>query len=398
VRVTPGTVAGNLKTRVNPVYPAEAKAKHVEGTVVLRAIISKTGEIENLTVESGPELLQQAAVDAVKRWTYKPYLLNGEPVEVDTKITVNFTFGGNKVQPPPGAEGTPAINVPQPLAWQVPEGAVHVSSGEMAGYLISKVDPIPPDDAHVSGTVLLHALISKTGTVERLQVISGPAMLMGSVIEAVRQRKYKPYLVNGEPVEVDTKIEVTEQFDGSAKGNGSDPNAGLTDQELFDQGAAEMKQGRDEAALFLLRTLLDRYPFVADRDKAGQLPGETQAMLRQAVMSALVLQSRGQYYIDHGVRRGQIGGIVSPPVPIYEVEPRLTSEAKAHGRFQGVVTVNMIVNTKGVPESVHVIRGVGMGLDERAVEAVEQYRFKPAMQDGKPVSVEVNVEVNFQIF
>jgi protein TonB len=63
-----------------------------------------------------------------------------------------------------------------------------------------------------------------------------------------------------------------------------------------------------------------------------------------------------------------------------------------------VVTVNLVVNTRGLPENVHILRGVGMGLDEKAVEAVKQYRFKPAMLGGKPVAVEVNVEVNFQIF
>jgi protein TonB len=62
--------------------------------VILHALISKQGTIENLTVVSGPPMLTGAAVDAVKRWKYKPYLLNGDPTEVDTTITVNFTFGG----------------------------------------------------------------------------------------------------------------------------------------------------------------------------------------------------------------------------------------------------------------------------------------------------------------
>jgi protein TonB len=60
--------------------------------------------------------------------------------------------------------------------------------------------------------------------------------------------------------------------------------------------------------------------------------------------------------------------------------------------------VNLIVDTHGLPQNVRVIRGVGMGLDEKALEAVRQYKFKPAMEGGKPVPVQVNVEVNFQIF
>ena len=77
-----------------PIYPPIAKAARVSGTVVLQATISKTGSIENLHVISGPAMLQQAAMDAVKTWRYRPYLLNNEPVEVETTVNVIFTLGG----------------------------------------------------------------------------------------------------------------------------------------------------------------------------------------------------------------------------------------------------------------------------------------------------------------
>jgi periplasmic protein TonB len=96
-----------------------------------------------------------------------------------------------------------------------------------------------------------------------------------------------------------------------------------------------------------------------------------------------------------GVRR--IGGGVSAPVVIYQVDPEFSEEARK-AKFMGVVTVNLIVDEKGMPKNVHVLRGVGMGLDEKAREAVMQYKFKPAMEGGKPVAVELNIEVNFQIF
>jgi protein TonB len=96
-----------------------------------------------------------------------------------------------------------------------------------------------------------------------------------------------------------------------------------------------------------------------------------------------------------GLRR--VGGGVSSPEVIFKVEPEFSEEARK-AKFMGVVTVNLIVDTKGLPQNVHVVRGVGMGLDQKALEAVRQYRFKPAMENGKPVPVQVNVEVNFQIF
>jgi protein TonB len=96
-----------------------------------------------------------------------------------------------------------------------------------------------------------------------------------------------------------------------------------------------------------------------------------------------------------GLRR--VGGGVSAPAVIFKVEPEFSEEAR-RAKFMGVVTVNLIVDAAGHPQNVRVIRGVGMGLDQKALEAVRQYRFKPAMEDGHPVPVQVNVEVDFQIF
>jgi protein TonB len=94
VRVSAGVTSGLLVRKVNPVYPPLARQARISGTVVLRAVISKDGSIENLSLVSGHPMLAPAAIDAVKQWKYKPYLLNGEPVEVDTEIQVNFTLAG----------------------------------------------------------------------------------------------------------------------------------------------------------------------------------------------------------------------------------------------------------------------------------------------------------------
>lgn len=85
---------GNLIYRVQPRYPALAIQARVQGQVVLRAMISRQGAIENLQVLSGPGMLAPAALDAVRQWRYRPYVLNGEPVEVETQVTVNFVLGG----------------------------------------------------------------------------------------------------------------------------------------------------------------------------------------------------------------------------------------------------------------------------------------------------------------
>ncbi len=92
---TSSMLEGNLIRRVQPSYPVLAKTAHIQGAVVLSAIISKAGTIENLHVLSGHPMLVAAAIEAVRQWRYRPYILNSEPVEVETQITVNFTLSGN---------------------------------------------------------------------------------------------------------------------------------------------------------------------------------------------------------------------------------------------------------------------------------------------------------------
>jgi protein TonB len=94
VRVSQGVSQGLLVHQVKPVYPPLARQARIQGVVVLQAVISKDGSIEGLHLVSGHPMLAPAAMDAVKQWKYKPYFLNGEPVEVETTINVNFTLAG----------------------------------------------------------------------------------------------------------------------------------------------------------------------------------------------------------------------------------------------------------------------------------------------------------------
>jgi len=94
VRVSQGVTQGLLIRKVQPAYPPLARQARIQGSVQLQAEISKDGTIENLRLISGHPMLAPAAIEAVKQWRYKPYILNGEPVEVETQITVNFTLSG----------------------------------------------------------------------------------------------------------------------------------------------------------------------------------------------------------------------------------------------------------------------------------------------------------------
>jgi protein TonB len=95
VRVPSRVAEANLIHDVPPQYPTEAGRARIEGTVVLMAMIGKDGTVKDVRVESGLPILAQAAIDAVKQWRYKPYLIAGEPVEVDSCITINFTLSAS---------------------------------------------------------------------------------------------------------------------------------------------------------------------------------------------------------------------------------------------------------------------------------------------------------------
>ncbi len=92
-----------------------------------------------------------------------------------------------------------------------------------------------------------------------------------------------------------------------------------------------------------------------------------------------------------------VGGGVSAPQLLHSVEPEFTDAAR-QARYQGVVSIQLIVDTSGNPENIQVVRHLGMGLDEKAIDAVRQYRFRPAMYGGHPVAVRLMVDVDFRLF
>jgi len=94
VRVSQGVSSGLLIKKVQPNYPPLARQARIQGQVLLQAEISKDGTIQNLQLISGHPMLAPAAIEAVKQWRYRPYLLNGEPVAVETQVVVNFTLSG----------------------------------------------------------------------------------------------------------------------------------------------------------------------------------------------------------------------------------------------------------------------------------------------------------------
>ena len=218
---------------------------------------------------------------------------------------------------------------------QQPNGPTRVSGGVMAGQIVSKVNPVYPPEARekgIEGAVVLHAIIGADGTVQQLAVISGPEELQGSAMEAVKQWVYKPFLLNGQPQEVETTITVNYYL-----GNPPQPATSPAPQ--------------------------------ADAYQSNP-------------------SSTGAY---------NVGGSVRPPALISAVDPQYTPAARK-AKLSGTVIVAFTVDTDGNPTDIHVAHGLGNELDQQAVQAVQQYRFKPASVSGQPVAYPLKTEVNFQIF
>ena len=205
-----------LIKRIDPIYPLEARQRVVQGAVVMKATIAADGTVKNFKITNGDPILRNAARDAVTQWRYEPARVEGVAFAVDTTITLNFSMGDtlkqslfDLTQTQAGADGV-EIAAPAPLP-APPAGVTRVSGRVMAGQLEKKVDPVYPADAIAAdarGDVVLLATITKTGEVGDVQAVSGPYRFRDAAIEAVKQWRYRPYVVEGVAQDVQATITV----------------------------------------------------------------------------------------------------------------------------------------------------------------------------------------------
>jgi TonB family protein len=204
-----------IKT-AKPHYPDEARDKGLQGRVVIRLHVNEEGKVESTDVVSGDPILAGAASDAFKKWKFKPFIRDGRPVKVATKLPFLFTYAGSsedfREKPVPMASfaadssGTPRSSDGAPI------NKIRVSAGVAQGQLLHKVQPVYPPEAkrkRIQGTVLLRATIGKDGVMKEVRLISGPPELTEAAIGAVQQWRYRPYLLQGSPVEVETMVKIT---------------------------------------------------------------------------------------------------------------------------------------------------------------------------------------------
>jgi len=212
VRVSQEVLEGRILKKVPPVYPPLAQQARIQGTVVLNVIIDKTGNVSNIRLISGHPMLAPAAMEAVRQWKYAPYELNGEAVEVETQVKVEFELGENSAPPQvalPGASGGGVVfgvigSIAKPL-----EGE-RVSEAAMRRLRVRKSDPIVPAAyADIQGTVVLDERVNTLGAVEQVIRISGPPSLAQAAMLAVKDWKYLPYVKDGKAISVVSTVQLT---------------------------------------------------------------------------------------------------------------------------------------------------------------------------------------------
>ncbi|MGZ4854905.1 MAG: energy transducer TonB [Candidatus Angelobacter sp.] len=230
ILVSQGVTNALLLKRVMPTYTDEVKSVNISGQIVLAITIDKTGKVTHpmvvdkdywgrKSVNVGDPHLRQTSLDAVKQWTYRPYLLQGAPVDIDTSVVLLFDFshpsspivklGEPPNGPPPSTPASNALDAGKASLGEFGKPLIEPKIAESR--LTGRVEPQYPQMAkiaHIQGDVVLHILIDKEGHVVKVKQKSGHPILIQAAIDAVSKWDYQPFLLNGHPTDVESSVTV----------------------------------------------------------------------------------------------------------------------------------------------------------------------------------------------
>jgi TonB family protein len=356
-----GVPAPIVIERVAAVYPADASADAIEGECILSMIIGADGTPANIqVVHTNGVAFDNAAIDAVKQSKFAPGTVNGTPVPVHIFVRTRF-FSDRRIAYPrilnryvANADSSHSARV---KVYTVGPG---VTAPEL---LPVKMPAFSADKCKkkVDGKVVLSAIVDAAGLPWNLLFVrqSSPELdqLAHQVVAADR---FNPGTHDGAPVAIWQSVEV-------------DLQACVRQEENEKGEKADWLRLRSEPV-----------------QKFAALPQPQEEVI-------LVSDDSSRSDSNSiGSRIHRVGDGVWPPVVKNEVVAEYSEEAR-RAKYQGVCIVSLFVDLQGLPQNVRVIRPLGMGLDEKAVEAVRKCRFKPAMINGVPVPVAINVEVIFRL-
>jgi TonB family protein len=309
-------------------------------------------------------------------------------------------------------------------------------SGPRTSYavLTKRVQPEYTPEARAAGlqgSVILYLEVSPTGEAQKVQVIQSLGLgLDEKAIEAVKQWRFKPGMIEGKPTKVTQSSEVQFRLDPAAcwrirragyrvNREGMHGVTQISKPELSQYIAPDKQACHSDGGVVIANLQIgkdgkpDHVKLIEAQNEAvsdGVLdairlwrfqPGVVNGKRREGSgtveMECVVTQSVANTSSESaGVRVYQIGQGISLPAVVYKVEPEYSEEAR-RAKFQGTVIISVLIDVSGHAGSMRVVRPLGLELDEKAMEAINLWRFKPATKDGKPVIVTSVIEVNFRL-
>ena len=174
-----------------PAYPEAAKAGNLKGVVDLLVVVNESGTVSKITVGAGNPILAKSAIRAVKKWKYRPVLLDGTPIAVSGEVVLTFRGG------------------PKPSILESGQSTLRRVACTSPSRLLRRVEPEYPKVAkiaHVTGNVELEIVIDKQGNVATAKALSGHPMLIESAVNAVKQWKYEPTILGDSAVMVEARV------------------------------------------------------------------------------------------------------------------------------------------------------------------------------------------------
>ena len=351
-------------------FSEEARRANYQGFCLISLIVDAQGRPQNIRVVRALGMgLDEKAAEAVRQYKFKPAMMDGTtPVPVQITIKVDFKLNdvetpdlsGLPVQLPSAGTAAPApAQASDQAARQI---AYYAGPGVIAPDLMPKsLDEMPTGHCkELDGTAELSAIVDAKGVTHFVTLIKGIGNNLDEVaIQVVAADRFTPGSRDGVPaaVVISDKISLS----------------GCLDRE-------KNKAGRKSYYVHL-------------RSVPGQKIELQQPPYEDATMAYDESPPRPASDLDQ-----RVGDRVTPPVVVKSVEAQYSDEARRK-KIEGVALISLIVDVHGKPQSVRVARSLEPGLDEKAVEAIKQYRFTPAKKrDGTPVPVMITIEVDFHLF
>jgi TonB family protein len=402
-------------------YTEAARRAHVNGEVEMEFVIGTDGIPRDIQVVKSVPLLDQAAVEALRQWRFKPASLNGVPVEKKTRVIMTFKLFTEPPRPP---ESDPAAKSPAPQ--------------NTAPLLIYKRDPEYPAIARQvgqQGTVVLVATIGADGRVKGVKVLKSPPMLAKPARDAVMQWIYKPAMQDGAPVESETQVELNFPQEQTSPAAPPEPLGGATPPQPSTPQISqamlvykrdpdypeEARQAGVHGTVELLATIavdgrvkdvkvVSGPPALT---KAAQ-DAVTQWVYKPTMVNGVPVENETHISISFKPQAKAAPEPAPPaaaspslaPAPerrresrinavlLSKVDPKYPPKAKKMGA-RGIVRLEAIIGADGHVRDVKVIESAYPLLSDAAVEAVRQWVYKPTLVDGVPVENRTNISISF---